>query len=69
MHHLEVIEVGDDGDEVVTLFVLAGALVDLVKPMHNCLKEMGSYLEWDTMWSASNDMEQMQNLHIYGGAQ
>lgn len=49
MHQLEVIEVGDDGDEVVAFFVLFGAPVDLVKPVYDCLEKMGSYLEWDTM--------------------
>lgn len=47
MYHLEVIEVTDDGDQVVTLLSFSRVLVYSVKLTHNCFQKMGSDLEND----------------------
>ena len=47
VHHLEVVEVADDGDQVVALLVFSWVLVNLVKLPHDRLQKMCSHLEND----------------------
>lgn len=40
VHHLEVIQVSDDGHQIVTLFAFTWVLVDLIKLSHDSLQEV-----------------------------
>lgn len=47
VHHLEVEEVSDDGDQVVALFSFPSLLVRLVKLSHDCFQKSSSNLQID----------------------
>lgn len=45
LHHVEVVQVGDDGEQVVALLPLTAAPVDLVKAPHHGLQKVGADLD------------------------
>lgn len=45
MDHLEVIQVADDGEQIVRLFALGLVLVHFIKLSHNSLEEIGPHLD------------------------
>lgn len=45
LDHLEVIQVADDGEQIIRLFALGLVLVHFIKPSHNGLEKSGPHLE------------------------
>lgn len=43
--HLEVVQVADDGQQVVRLFALRWVFVNFIELSHNCLEKSGPHLE------------------------
>lgn len=54
MHHLEVIQVTDNGDQVVALLAIIWVLVQLVELSHDRLQKMGPHLGNDKFDSCYN---------------